>query len=37
MSTSLLGTVYWVPGLFVMGIVVIIAVVAVAMKAMRRR
>jgi hypothetical protein len=36
-STSLLGAVYWVPGLFVMGIVVIIAVVAVAMKAMRRR
>ncbi len=31
------STVYWVPGLVVMGLVLIVVVVAVAMKTMRRR
>jgi hypothetical protein len=34
---ELTGTTYWVPGLFVLGIVLIVVVVMVAMKAMRRR
>jgi len=36
MIDSLAATTYWVPGLFVMGIVLIVVVVAVALKAMRR-
>ena len=37
MSNAVVGTAYWVPGLFLIGIVLIAAVVAVALKAMRRR
>ncbi len=36
MTTSLLATT-WIPGLFVLGVVLIIVVVMVAMKSMRRR
>jgi hypothetical protein len=36
-SPSQLSAVVWVPGLVVMGVVLIVVVVAVALKAMRRR
>jgi hypothetical protein len=36
MTTPLLATAVWIPGLFVLGIVLIIAIIAVAMKTMRR-
>jgi len=35
-SSSLLSVV-WIPGLFVLGVVLIVAVIAVAVKTMRRR
>jgi hypothetical protein len=36
MTTSVQTAAVWIPGLFVLGIVLIVAVVAVAMKTMRK-
>jgi hypothetical protein len=36
-NSSLLSTTVWVPGLFVLGVVLIVAVIAVALKTMRKR
>ena len=37
MTSSSLLSVVWMPGLFVLGVVLIVAVIAVAVKTMRRR
>gem|GEM_PF-3419861 len=37
MTSSSLVSVVWIPGLFVLGVVLIVAVIAVAVKTMRRR
>ena len=37
MLTSLQSTAVWVPGLFVLGVILIVVVIAAAMKTMRRR
>jgi len=36
-TSSSLVSVVWIPGLFVLGVVLIVAVIAVAVKTMRRR
>jgi len=37
MGTSLLATSVWIPGLLVIGVVLIVAVVVVALRTMRNR